>query len=312
MPNENDIPLVSVVVTTKNEERNIENCLRSIRMQTYKHIEVIVVDNFSSDRTAVLARPLADIVVDMGPERSRQRNHGLCELSRGFYALFIDADMVLAPQTIEQCVLTMKISSAVALHIDEIVLGVGFLAKIRRFERSFYSGTVIDGARFFERSIFCGIGGFDESLPPGPEDWDLDKRFKNLGSIALLNNHAAPVSWGMSSFVEEKGVRFDPTYVGVYHNEDEQSLRRYLQKKAYYGPSMSKYIEKWTNEDADVKRQLGLVYRYFRVFVEDGRWSKLLRHPVISSGMIALRLLVGASYLVVTFRANRVTKPNIA
>ena len=297
MPNENDIPLVSVVVTTKNEERNIENCLRSIRMQTYKNIEVIVVDNFSSDRTAVLARPLADIVVDMGPERSRQRNHGLCELSRGFYALFIDADMVLAPQTIEQCVSTMKTSSAVALHIDEIVLGVRFLAKSRRFERSFYSGTVIDGARFFERSVFCGIGGFDESLPPGPEDWDLDKRLKNLGLIALLSNHAAPVSWGMSSFVEEKGVRFDPTYVGVFHNEDEQSLRRYLQKKAYYGPSMSKYIEKWTNEDADVRRQLGLMYRYFRVFIENRKWRKVLKHPLLFMCVFLLRGLVGIAYV---------------
>jgi glycosyltransferase involved in cell wall biosynthesis len=297
MPNENDIPLVSVVVTTKNEERNIENCLRSIRMQTYKHIEVIVVDNFSSDRTAVLARPLSDIVVDMGPERSRQRNHGLCELSQGFYALFIDADMVLAPQTIEQCISTMKTSSAVALHIDEIVLGVGFLAKIRRFERSFYSGTVIDGARFFERSVFCGIGGFDESLPPGPEDWDLDKRLKSLGLIALLRNHAAPSSWGMSSFVEEKGVRFDPTYVGVYHNEDEQSLRRYLQKKAYYGPSMSKYIEKWTNEDADVERQLGLMYRYFRVFIENRKWRKVLKHPLLFICVFLLRGLVGIAYV---------------
>ena len=38
-------PLVSVVVTTKNEEKNIEDCLKSILAQTYKNIEIIVVDN---------------------------------------------------------------------------------------------------------------------------------------------------------------------------------------------------------------------------------------------------------------------------
>ena len=50
------IPLVSVVITTKNEEKNIENCLRSIRSQTFKNIELIVVDNFSEDKTAEIAK----------------------------------------------------------------------------------------------------------------------------------------------------------------------------------------------------------------------------------------------------------------
>ena len=48
-----NFPLVSVVITTKNEEKNIENCLKSILNQTYPRdkIEIIVVDNNSSDRT---------------------------------------------------------------------------------------------------------------------------------------------------------------------------------------------------------------------------------------------------------------------
>ena len=41
---------VSVVVTTKNEEKNIENCLKSIQLQTWTNIEIIVVDNNSSDK----------------------------------------------------------------------------------------------------------------------------------------------------------------------------------------------------------------------------------------------------------------------
>ncbi|MBU4481653.1 glycosyltransferase [Patescibacteria group bacterium] len=48
-----NFPLVSVVITTKSEEKNIENCLKSILNQTYPRdkIEIIVVDNNSSDRT---------------------------------------------------------------------------------------------------------------------------------------------------------------------------------------------------------------------------------------------------------------------
>lgn len=43
--------LVSVIVTTKNEEEVIERLLKSIKNQTYKNIEIIVVDNGSSDKT---------------------------------------------------------------------------------------------------------------------------------------------------------------------------------------------------------------------------------------------------------------------
>jgi len=49
--------IVSVIITTKNEEKNIENCLRSIKNQNYprEKIEIIVVDNNSLDKTKEIA-----------------------------------------------------------------------------------------------------------------------------------------------------------------------------------------------------------------------------------------------------------------
>ncbi|HDY87236.1 MAG TPA: glycosyltransferase [bacterium] len=45
---------VSVIISTKNEEKNIANCLQSIKKQQYpqKKIEIIVVDNYSTDKAA--------------------------------------------------------------------------------------------------------------------------------------------------------------------------------------------------------------------------------------------------------------------
>jgi len=57
-------PLVSIVITTKNEEKNIENCLKSIVNQTYKNIEIIVVDNNSSDSTKEISLKYTDKVFD--------------------------------------------------------------------------------------------------------------------------------------------------------------------------------------------------------------------------------------------------------
>jgi len=48
-------PLVSVIITTRNSERTIDKCLSSIKQQTYKNIEIIVVDNNSADKTKEIA-----------------------------------------------------------------------------------------------------------------------------------------------------------------------------------------------------------------------------------------------------------------
>ena len=97
------MPLVSVVVPTKDVERTLQRCLASIRSQTYSAVELVVVDNFSTDQTFRVAQELADIAVQAGPERSAQRNLGI-ELATGDYILWIDADMVLTPHVVADAV----------------------------------------------------------------------------------------------------------------------------------------------------------------------------------------------------------------
>ena len=69
-------PLVSVIITTKNEEDVIEKLLESIQKQSYSRIEIIVVDNFSSDETYDISKRYTKNVYEKGPERSVQRNYG--------------------------------------------------------------------------------------------------------------------------------------------------------------------------------------------------------------------------------------------
>jgi glycosyltransferase involved in cell wall biosynthesis len=270
-------PLVSVVITTKNEEKNIENCLRSIKAQSYNNIEIIVVDNYSDDLTKEIALRYTAKVCDKGPERSAQRNYGMIDKSSGEYVMFVDADMILSPELIKNCVEFMDREKCAALHISEIVMGRSFWSRVRRFERSFYDGTVIDGARFFRKDKFVAAGGFDISMS-GPEDWDIDKKIKTLGKIGLVPKN------------KEAAV--------IYHNESEFNLKKYLNKKGYYAESFAAYSNKWGEDDPDVKKQLGLGYRFFGVFLEKGRWRKLLAHPVLSLGMYFLRGVVGVIYLV--------------
>ena len=292
-------PLVSITITTRNEAANIENCLKSILAQTYPHerLEIIVVDNSSTDATKAIALRYTPKVFDKGPERSAQRNCGMLEKSAGEFVMFLDADMIMAPGLVEACVKAMSDPAVLALHIPEIVLGTCYFSRVRRFERSFYDGTVIDGARFFRKEAFSRVGGFDETMS-GPEDWDIDKKIKALGGIALLSSEGdLPQGWPLREFILARGVGPDKLSAVVYHNEAEFEVCKYLSKKSYYARSFDGYISKWGRDDADIQRQFGLWYRYFGVFLENGKWRRLLAHPLRCCGMYFLRFAVGVAFL---------------
>lgn len=297
---------VSVVVTTRNESRNIGNCLESIRSQSYpaESIEIIVVDNASTDDTTAIARRFTDKVFDKGPERSAQRNDGFSRATGDLF-LFLDADMILSATVIERSVRLMSQAGYRALYIPEIVLGKGFFPGVRRFERSFYDGTVIDCVRIFTREAFAAVGGFDETMT-GPEDWDFDKRMRAHGPVGLLSRYdfdrvdafvrALPETGFVERLTGYERLSGDPTPM-LFHNEAAFNLWRYLTKKTYYGASFAAYRNKWPADDPDIRRQFGAAYRFFGVFLENGRWARLLTHPRLSFGMYFLRFLVGLMFL---------------
>ena len=264
-------PVVSVIVTTKNEERNIGACLESVVQQSMTPLEVIVVDNNSEDQTSEIAKQYGARVFQLGPERSAQRNYGV-EKAHGVYILYLDADMRLSPKVIEECVNCCEADSGVSgIYIPEIIVGEGFWIKVRRFERSFYDGTVIDAVRFIPKATFQKVKGFDLHFT-GPEDWDFDKKIRGLGRTVVTD-----------SFLE--------------HDEGDFDLQLYLGKKSYYSKGFDTYAEKWGKDDPDVRKQLSPWYRFVGVFVEQGKFIKLMEHPILTLGMYYLRFRVGILYL---------------
>ncbi|MFC1551039.1 glycosyltransferase [Candidatus Latescibacterota bacterium] len=263
---------ISVIVTTRNEEAHIEECLKSILRQTYPQdkIEILVIDNNSSDSTKEIAGRYTENVHNFGPERSAQRNFGV-ENSSGKYILYLDCDMILSDTVLRECYDKCENEGFTALYIPEIIIGEGFWIAVRNFERSFYNATCIDGVRFINREAFLRIGGFDLSLT-GPEDWDLNMRINQSGMSGIIDS-------------------------SLYHNEGAFNLKKYLGKKVYYSHSFANYIEKWGADDPIVKKQLGLWYRYFGVFIENGKWKRMIRHPILTKGMYFLRFMVGVKYM---------------
>lgn len=262
---------LSVVITTRNEADNIENCIRAFD-KFRDCIEIIVVDNQSTDATKSIAASLGAVVLDKGPERTAQRNLGFKTASSP-WVLVLDADMILIEKTIVEILDACTIVSEIdAYWIPEVRVGDTWRVKCRNFERSFYDGTCVDALRLFKKKVLLESGGYDENLMAGGEDWELDIRVLELGArCAILKNH-------------------------LLHNERKLSFKCMLEKKAYYSKSTAAYRAKWPNHP-NVKRQFSLYYRYLGVFIEGGKWKKILAHPLLFCGVILERIAVGAVYL---------------
>ena len=76
--------LVSVIIPTKNSAELLTKCLDSVISQSYKNLEIILVDNNSSDKTKEIATEYTNLVFNQGPERSAQVNFGVTKASGEF------------------------------------------------------------------------------------------------------------------------------------------------------------------------------------------------------------------------------------
>jgi GT2 family glycosyltransferase len=209
--------LVSLIVTTRNSAGPLRACLESAHRQDYPAIEIIVVDNGSTDGTLEIARELADVVVKAGPERSAQRNAGI-RIARGRWVAILDSDMVLDADVVSSCVATAEKTGARAICIPETSFGTGYWSRCKSFEREFYKfDAVVTAARFFDRAHVVALGGYDEALT-GPEDWDLSIRASG----------STPV------FAQGE----------IRHDEGRQTLSGLFGKRFYYAQSWPAFIRK--------------------------------------------------------------------
>lgn len=174
-------PLVSVIVPAWNAAATLRETLRSVSQQTYANLEILVVDDGSSDETAAVAQefcqsePRARLIRKENGGVASARNRGI-EEARGEWVAPIDADDLWHPTKIEK-----QLGAAVSAPeppglvycwyrvIDEHgkVVGSGprrtFVG--RAFNRIAYRNPVENGSSLLIlRSAALGVGGYDSSL----------------------------------------------------------------------------------------------------------------------------------------------------
>ncbi|MDR2245218.1 MAG: glycosyltransferase family 2 protein, partial [Treponema sp.] len=137
-----DGPLVSVLIPARNEEKNIERCLDSLRNQLYKNYEILVIDDNSTDdtldilnRVAAADNRIRIFIGDPLPDNWFGKPFALHQLSRyakGDILLLTDADTIHNPTSISWAVtnITSLKADMVSGYVGQIFCSFGEIATV--------------------------------------------------------------------------------------------------------------------------------------------------------------------------------------
>lgn len=257
--------LVSIIIPTKNSAKYLEKCLQTVQSQSYKNIEVIIVDSGSTDQTLSLAKKYHSRVLQFKPklaagrfEATQKRNYGVTQ-AKGTYVYYMDADMELPPELISQAVKLCK-KDADAVIFCEDSFGEGVWARAKNLERMCYWGDdSIEAPRFFKKKVWDKVGGLDEEVGGGGDDWDLYQKLK------------------------DQGYKVERTEARVRHNEGKLELGHLWKKRFMYGRDSLLYIKK--RPKVGTASYFPIRKAYLR------NWRLFVQRPVDGVRMVIMRTL---------------------
>ena len=190
---------VSVIIPTYNRANLIKRAITSVARQTFKDLEIIVIDDGSEDDTDKIVQNIADSRISYKKIDhsgvSRARNEGI-ELSRGRWIAFIDSDDEWLDTKIEKQLKYLENHPQYpACHTDEIWIKDGVRInqgkKHKKYAGNFFSPSlkmclISPSSVIIQRDIFTEIGGFDESFNY-VEDYELWLRLTSKYEIGYIN-----------------------------------------------------------------------------------------------------------------------------
>lgn len=243
-------PLVSINVPTYNSERTLDECLRSVKNQTYKNIEIIVVDGYSSDRTLEIARKYgASIYFSKMLSEAREV---AVEKSFGKYVLLLDSDQILEPHAIEKCVnkcekdgwnaITLFERSLIRRHtfVERVVAYDKWLFHSLRDDHAIYGAAI---PRFFKTEVLKKLN-WPKDLVTFDHNFLYYEAAKEGAKVCFLDvyiYHHEPSSW---TEVVRKFYRYGRHYIPALRKNRELVMwhsmprRTYFSKRALTKPSL--------------------------------------------------------------------------
>lgn len=176
-------PLVSVIIPTYNEERDIAHCLGSLKEQSYQPLEILVVDDGSKDKTMKVVQRERGIKLvrndHLGPGAAR--NKGV-KRAKGEILVFVDADMIFDNRFIDKLTLPIRKAETIGTFSKEeyVANPNDRWARCWSINRGWKEGRMHpkdypDTQKVFRairKDVFEKVGGFDTKVGY-TDDWTL-------------------------------------------------------------------------------------------------------------------------------------------
>lgn len=226
---QDNLPKISIVIASQNEERDIEGCVRSLLSQLYPNLQLIVVNDRSTDRTGDILNhlskefPILQVIhIDHLPNGWLGKNHALwvgAKKATGNFILFCDADIHFQPTTLISIldIVTSNKKTFAAVFPQFIANGFwnrGFIInfaillsiRIRFWEVPFswssaYCG--IGACNLIERHLYESFGGHEALKMEIADDMVLAKLAKKNGGkpCMIAGRQHVQVEWQKGGLV---------------------------------------------------------------------------------------------------------------
>ena len=209
------LPFVSVLIPARNEEINIENCVSSLLKSNYPHLEIIVLDDNSSDKTYDIVKEIAEhhetLRIVKGkklPPGWNGKNwacHQLSQIARGDWLLFTDADTIHKPHSIStalaaaqkrksdfvSCIpgfITKTWSEKLYFPVIHFVFVALFPFRMMNFSKDSRLSFAMGPFLFIRRDFYASWGGYEAIKTEVVDDIAMAKKVKEYnGKISIID-----------------------------------------------------------------------------------------------------------------------------
>lgn len=233
--NSASMPLVSVIVPTRNRAFLLKRALRSVLCQTYPNLEIVVVDDASTDETRDVVAGFNNQAIhyirhDSSKGGSAARNTGI-RAATGKYVAFLDDDDEWEPVKTEEQVKMLQKYDVVFCTSNEDIVNLGKLDRktevtLDDLRKGYFTagGTgVLMASTSAMREVM-----FDEDLPRG-QDWDVFIRLAQKYRVGYLNQPLVRYNEGDHARISNEITNMPAT-------ELVKRLRILEKHKAFFGP----------------------------------------------------------------------------
>ena len=264
--------LISVIVPVYNAAEYLPNCIKSILAQTYRNLEIILINDGSTDESGSICDEYAQkdkritVIHKKNGGVSTARNTGL-DRATGQYIGFVDADDTVMPDMYEKLFDTINKHSkhiAVCGHIRFHVEGPVEKREQREIPESLTVQESLEyllSNRYFEGFLWNKL--FDVGLVSGENKLRFDTDLNNCGDLLFVNQ----------CFLRSNGVSYIPKALYNYRLNNEGLTRAYTPKRRTELLAWKRIYKANNRQSSKIK---DLVYfRYFEAVVNLYRMAVL-------------------------------------